>query len=97
MTSILCKFSAKDVAPPQGSKCQAQSHIGKKGSAMKTKQTAGKIAVDLPADCPRSVGVIESPCYDPGAGAVVTNVVHYPHKRSKLNMACLQCDITILH
>ena len=25
MTSIICKFSASNVAPPQGSKCQAPS------------------------------------------------------------------------
>ena len=27
MTSILCKFSANNVAPPQSSKCQALSHM----------------------------------------------------------------------
>ena len=33
-------------------------YIGKKGSTMKTTDCGGKLAVVLPADCPRSVGVI---------------------------------------
>ena len=49
-------------------------HIGKKGSAMKTQQTAGG---KLLADCPLSVWVIAGLCqsssYSAGLGGLITN------------------------
>ena len=48
------------LSPQCGGNTRDLCYIGKKGGAMKTYETdcGGKTAVVLPADCPRSVGVI---------------------------------------
>ena len=56
MTLILCKFSANDVAPPQGSKCQALSHIlAWQPSWSCDSHAANKISFPLPKEVPHKI------------------------------------------